>query len=169
VNVLVFEVPSPLWVKIGAAGAVVGGGTVVNVPAVPGGAFADDDVVGVGFEVFAVVDEEPPPPPPAMAATMMTTMTTAPAIAHQRRHQGVADVAVEAVGVEAAGIVGVGEGGELPAEAAAGGALSVGASVEVTPASLTWSVHSDPFQYLWLCRPVGSSNQPAALPSSPIA
>jgi hypothetical protein len=33
-----------------------------------------------------------------------------------------------------------------------------------TPASLTCSVHSDPDQYRFSCRPVGSISQPGAIP-----
>jgi hypothetical protein len=33
-----------------------------------------------------------------------------------------------------------------------------------TPPSVTCSVHSDPDQYLFSCRPVGSVSQPGAIP-----
>jgi hypothetical protein len=36
-----------------------------------------------------------------------------------------------------------------------------------TPPSLTCSVHSDPDQYRFSCRPEGSINQPGAMPVNP--
>jgi hypothetical protein len=43
-------------------------------------------------------------------------------------------------------------------------ALDGGGSVPGTPPSLTCSVHSDPDQYRFSCRPVGSISQPGAMP-----